>query len=298
MPGFLNRLSTDASHRSTVGLTAVGALGCQIVVRTATPAGTRAVESLFRSLREPLRPDILASLALRRRRTDWIVSGGTDAEVVYGPLPHARWELRDRVTRLLMNARPDLLWLHAAGVARDGHAILITGPSGSGKSILATRLIADGFAYLGDDALPLDPRTKMVYPFPVTPAVRRGASQFLLAADAQKLRKRDVVVRPAQIATGPLPVAGIVFPRFAPGPCLLQPVSPGRVALDLLRQCRDFGRHREDAVRVMSLLAGAVPAWTLSYVDPGEGAEAIAGAYAAGGVGSISAAPGREVTWG
>ena len=118
-----------------------------------------------------------------------------------------------------MKARPDLLWLHAAGVARDGHAVLITGPSGSGKSRLATRLIAEGFAYLGDDVLPFDPRTSS----------RR---------------------------------ARISWSRCRPG------------------QCRDFGRHREDAVRAVSALASAVPGWTLSFVDPVRGADAIARAHA------------------
>jgi hypothetical protein len=115
----------------------------------------------------------------------------------------------------------------------------------------------------------LDPRTWMVYPFPVTPAVRNGSSQYLLTGQARRLRKRDVVVRRAQVAKGPMSVAAIVFPRFAPGPSLPRPMSPGQVALELLRQCRNFERHREGAVRAMSALAETVPAWALSFIDPG-----------------------------
>jgi serine kinase of HPr protein (carbohydrate metabolism regulator) len=41
--------------------------------------------------------------------------------------------------------------LHASTVARDGRAVLISGPSGSGKSDLALRLLDRGFTLVSDD---------------------------------------------------------------------------------------------------------------------------------------------------
>ena len=41
--------------------------------------------------------------------------------------------------------------IHASTVAKDGRAVLITGPSGSGKSDMTLRLIDRGFTLVSDD---------------------------------------------------------------------------------------------------------------------------------------------------
>jgi len=50
-----------------------------------------------------------------------------------------------------MNLRLSSGTLHASTVAIDGRAVLITGPSGSGKSDLSLRLLDRGFVLVSDD---------------------------------------------------------------------------------------------------------------------------------------------------
>ena len=50
-----------------------------------------------------------------------------------------------------MNQRLSAETVHASTVASGGRAVLITGPSGSGKSDLALRLLDRGFVLVSDD---------------------------------------------------------------------------------------------------------------------------------------------------
>ncbi len=50
-----------------------------------------------------------------------------------------------------MNIRLSAETIHASSVAIDGRAVLITGPSGSGKSDLTLRLLDRGFTLVSDD---------------------------------------------------------------------------------------------------------------------------------------------------
>ncbi|QIK96171.1 aldolase [Sphingomonas sp. HDW15A] len=50
-----------------------------------------------------------------------------------------------------MTARLSSENVHATTVAKDGRAVMLLGPSGSGKSDLALRLLDHGFALVSDD---------------------------------------------------------------------------------------------------------------------------------------------------
>lgn len=66
--------------------------------------------------------------------------------------------------------------VHSTTVASDGRAVLITGPSGSGKSDLALRLLDRGFALVSDDQT----------------IVRRDGNRLLATAPATTAGKLEV----------------------------------------------------------------------------------------------------------
>ena len=86
--------------------------------------------------------------------------------------------------------------VHASTVALDGRAVLITGPSGSGKSDLALRLLDRGFVLVSDDQT----------------IVRRDGGQLVASAPptiAGKLEVRGVGIVDMP-NTGDVPVALLV----------------------------------------------------------------------------------------
>lgn len=60
--------------------------------------------------------------------------------------------------------------IHATAVALDGRAVLLLGPSGSGKSDLALRLIGAGWTLVADDRVVLSRRSENLVAAP-TPAL-------------------------------------------------------------------------------------------------------------------------------
>ena len=59
--------------------------------------------------------------------------------------------LHHRVVKLLLNARTDLLWVHAGAVASAGQAAVLAAPSGHGKSTMVAEFLARGWTYLSDE---------------------------------------------------------------------------------------------------------------------------------------------------
>jgi len=172
-------------------------------------------------------------------------------------------------------------YLHGAAVGRAGHAVLLLGGSGMGKTLLALSAVAGGANLLGDGLLPLDEGDMLLAPFleairlrreeldqlgidPAHPALfplRTPAGAVEWRADPRGLLGQ----RAARVAAG---IAAVVFlqPATLAGEPRLEPISPAdalqRLHRSLHRPIPDLGRTRPALVRVSQ----QVPAFTL---DPG-----------------------------
>lgn len=70
----------------------------------------------------------------------------------------------------------DFIFFHAGVVARNGRALILSGPPHSGKSTLVREFVKDGFTFYSDEFCPVHLKTRRVHPFPrsVWLAERRG----------------------------------------------------------------------------------------------------------------------------
>ena len=133
-----------------------------------------------------------------------------------GSLLYVLHQLRKWLTMALASDRPDLLWLHASAVAAGGRAIVLAGPAGAGKSTLAVHLLAGPWRLMGDDLVPVRPRTAEALPLPFTPEVRTASPGD--GRDPHALRdhtKSLAVVSADQIVDWPVRVDAVIFLEYA-----------------------------------------------------------------------------------
>jgi len=71
---------------------------------------------------------------------------------------HVRYELIEFAVYLLAARGQDLVPLHGACFGLDGRGILLLGPSGTGKSTLALHALLDGFDFLAEDGVFVEPK--------------------------------------------------------------------------------------------------------------------------------------------
>ena len=98
------------------------------------------------------------------------------------------FQLEKAIIVAIQERRPELLFLHAAALERDGAAWLFVGESGAGKSTTAWAMLHHGFSYLSDELAPIDLDTLAVIPYPHALCLkRRPPPPYLLPAESLDL---------------------------------------------------------------------------------------------------------------
>ncbi len=130
------------------------------------------------------------------RRDDVVLALGVDVD-------RAVDALCTEANRLGVDSSDAAGVLHAGAVVRDGHAVVVVGESGVGKTTLVTRLLADGWGYLTDEAVQLTADGQVLaYPKPL---VHKVEEEGIL------VRRHTLASTLGTLATGPVPVAGILL---------------------------------------------------------------------------------------
>jgi hypothetical protein len=249
----------------------------EVLVRSDEAEVMGALERIFAMMRAPASHRIVGELEVYREDGRYVVRGHADATHKNGSMEEVVRRVRYSAIQFLIDARPDLVWFHAAAAVFRGRAVVFPGPRGGGKSTLVASLCARGWGYLSDDVVPLDPGSNTVLPFPQAPAVRKHPGREMPPEWLRMLNKTDLRLQPNNLCGEPTPVGAVVrlsYRREARAE--LSVSSPATTALHLLEQCWNFPRRREAAVGHICALAQRVPGFSVSFSDGEAAADIVA----------------------
>jgi hypothetical protein len=159
---------------------------------------------------------------------------------------------------------------HAAALQRDGATLLCPAESGSGKSTLAAAMVRDGWTYLSDEAIEVDPRTGDLLPYPKPITLDPGVHHLFPEVRAVPADTESWYVDPAAWGERPgylpCPPTAVVLPRFSAGSDLeVDVVPPGRAFMALAPTTFLFRRGPERNMRVLGRLVRGTPVYRLTY---------------------------------
>lgn len=181
--------------------------------------------------------------------------------------------------------------LHAGAVTTDGQGLILPGVSGNGKSSLTMALLLQGFQYLSDELAVIDPATADLWAFPkpfslkdpslfpnlaTRPEVWLGPEAGMAHSPVKNegydrpvwyIHPEDV--RPGAIASGPVPVRYIFFPKFDPEAApQLQPLTPNQAMRKLLENSVNFSQLDQGGLQLLARLAREAQSFTVIVNGP------------------------------
>lgn len=171
------------------------------------------------------------------------------------------------------------LLLHAAAVARDGQALVMTGDSGAGKSTLAATLGYRGWRFLGDEFALLSPIDNRLHPFPRPTSLKNSSIDLLRTeapADRFGPRFENTIKGTIQhllpptdaIATMSQPAAPrlIVVPRYqAESEPWSRRLGKSEAFVRLSQASTNYRSLGEPAFEALWTLVDTTPAYEISY---------------------------------
>jgi hypothetical protein len=169
--------------------------------------------------------------------------------------------------------------LHAGGVVLEEAGVIISGPSGAGKTTLTAALVRDGFSYLTDEALAIDPATSLLQPYPKALTIQRGSWELLadLRPPHSDFSPRvwhvaPTDIRPNAIAAAARPTVVVLLPTRegladGGGVAGLEEVSRSEAAVQLAQQCFGLSARAAPTLPVLADILSSCACFRLFAVD-------------------------------
>ena len=179
-------------------------------------------------------------------------------------LPNLFDVLRSDVNLHIAENAPRRLFVHAGAVGWKGRAIVIPGPSRSGKTTLVQEFLRAGASYYSDEFAVLD-RRGFVHPFAIPLSIRSPG------ADRQEMHAAEEFG--GSIGVRPLPIGCVIATRYQPGTRWKRnEISKG---LGVLALVANTVAARKDPSRALSLLSNAVTGSQILKSHRGEAKEVV-----------------------
>jgi HprK-related kinase A len=169
------------------------------------------------------------------------------------------------------------LLLHASAVEKDGKVLVMTGLSGSGKSTLSALLGRNGWRFMGDEFVLIDPVSGEAAPFPRMISLKNEAIAAMAAAapDARfgpllaGTPKGDIrhIVPPAEAIAAmdqSAPPALLLFPRFGYDSAVRE-LGAGETFMRMTQASTNYVALGETGFDAMTRFISTVPARAIDY---------------------------------
>lgn len=173
------------------------------------------------------------------------------------------------------------LIVHAAVVERDGLALILPAPPGSGKSTLCAGLVHRGWRLLSDELAMFDPRTLRLVPVP-RPVSLKNASIDIIGRFAPEAAFSPAVkdtlkgtvahFRPPASAVEradehPLP-GWVVMPRWQAGAATqLRPLTRARTLMRLVENAFNYNVHGAAGFETLAAVVDRCDGFEFTYSD-------------------------------
>jgi len=179
----------------------------------------------------------------------------------------------------VVNHAHHYLVLHAAVVEKNGCAMIMPAPPGSGKSTLCAALVSSGWRLLSDELAVISLETNGLTPLPRPVGLKNQSIEVIrqrypgvaIGEEARDTTKGTVAhMQPPQVSIAKQDTeakpAWILFPRYTPEhPLELQPFSKAQSLLKLIENAFNFtvlGRRAFDCLRQV---VDSSDSYTLEY---------------------------------
>lgn len=190
---------------------------------------------------------------------------------------------------VISNHAHQFLMLHAAVLEKEGHALVMPGEPGSGKSTLCAALMLSGWRLLSDELTLIAPGTRMAYPI-CRPISLKNASIEVIGG-----RFSGATLGPVVDATSkgrvthlkptldsieqmslPAPITWFVFPRYEKDSAtVLTPRSRAESFLEVGKNAFNYSFHAQQGFTTMADVISNAECFDLKYSDLDEGIDTL-----------------------